>query len=355
MIFNKKFKLQTYFDRRIPLSIYRRNNVVYFQTQIEIARDDGLRRGRYIEEKYKTDEHNTYEVGMLAGKLLKRFEDLGDLSIAEFKELVGMDIEQYESIPKDNEAFLKFFDAKDNKDLDRIYDFCSLGYDIFKKKYSFNIWWRKKGSVYPVCCGSSQGEKGVLTFDTPLEFTDYSDPEMLGKMIIEALDRSRQITDKAAGNPYPSKKVELINGAELNVSAPRDKHFTDNDDYGVGEMYQAYMYLPREDSEEASAVFYIGMAAELNGEINETTIRNAWEKQNGKSEFFEVKPVEHGIWGLRAEMKNKSVHRISYLLQIDESELLDCTMELHKPNTRKKLDEKLIVLFEEFAGKCRFK
>lgn len=54
-------------------------------------------------------------------------------------------------------------------------------------------------------------------------------------------------------------------------------------------------------------------------------------------------------------MKNKSVHRISYLLQIDESELLDCTMELRKLNSHKKLDEKLSALFEEFALRCRFK
>lgn len=130
-----KFKLQSYFDNRIPLSIRRRNNVVYFQTQTEIARADGLRRGGYIEEKYKTDEHNIKEVGMLAGKLLKRFEDLGDLSIAEFEELVGMDIEQYESILKGEkgEAYLKFFDAKDYKDLNRYYDFCSLDYNIAEK------------------------------------------------------------------------------------------------------------------------------------------------------------------------------------------------------------------------------
>ena len=56
-------------------------------------------------------------------------------------------------------------------------------------------------------------------------------------------------------------------------------------------------------------------------------------------------------------MKNKSVHRISYLLQIDESELLYCTMELRKPNSRKKLDEKLALLFElqtVFRGKCDY-
>ena len=354
MIFNKKFKLQSYFDNRIPLCIYRRNNVIYFQTQIEVARADGLRRKTYTEEKCKIDEHNIKEVGTLADKLLKSFEDIGDLSIAEFKELVGMDIEQYESIPKDRDAFLKFYDAKDTKDLVRYYDSCSLYYNIFRKKYSFNIWWHKKGCQYPISCDSSQGEKGILTFDTPLEFTDHSDPEKLGKIIIEALDRSRKISDKVAGNPYPEKTIELLSGTTMIVPAPRDKHFSDCEDYGVGELHQAYLYFPKEGA-DSSAEFYLGIAAELDCDMSEDNIRHAWEKLHGKAEFFEVIQAEHGIWGLRAEMKNKSVHRISYLLQIDESELLDCSMELHKPNSRKKLDEKLTEMFEEFARKCRFK
>ena len=349
-----KFKLRSDFTERIPLDIRRRNNIVYFKTQIEVARADGHRRRVYI-EKYKTDEHNIKEVGMLAGKLLKRFEDLGDLSIAEFEELVGMDIEQYESIPK-GEVFLKFFDAKDNKDLDRNYDECSIKYNIAKKKYLFTLWWSyKNGSRYFFDSSDSLGEPKVLTFDTPLEFTDYSDPEKLGEMIIEALDRSRKIGEKVSGNYRPPKIIELLSGSDIIVEAPRDKHFTDEEDYGVCEVYQMYGYYPREDSDESSAAFYVGMAAELNGEINEENIRRAWEKQTGKAEFFEVKPIEHGIFKLCAEMKNKSVHRISYLLQIDENELLDCTMELHKPNTRKKLDEKLTGLFEEFARQCKFK
>lgn len=356
-----KFKLQSYFNDRIPLTIRRKNNVIYFQTIIEVARADGLRRRRYIETKYKTDEHNIKEVGILMGKLLKKFEDTGDLSIAEFEELVGMDIEQYEQYEQyENisirEECLKFFDAKDYKDLERNYDLCSLDYDIFEKKYSFHLWWLKRnGGGYYFDGSDSLGEPNVLTFDTPLEFTDYSDPEKLGEMIIEAFDRSRKIGEKVSGNYRPPKKIELMSGSEIIVEAPRDKHFSDNDDYGVGELYQAYMYFPREDSEEASAAFYIGMAAELNGEINEEAIRRAWEKQNGKAEFFEVKAVEHGIFKLRAEMRNKSIHRISYLLQIDESELLDCTMELRKPNSRKKLDERLSGLFEEFARQCKFK
>ncbi|MDE6596714.1 MAG: hypothetical protein K2K44_12005, partial [Oscillospiraceae bacterium] len=73
------------------------------------------------------------------------------------------------------------------------------------------------------------------------------------------------------------------------------------------------------------------------------------------SDLYKSEAVEHGIFKLRAEMRNKSIHRISYLLQIDENELLDCTMELRKPNSRKKLDEKLIGLFEEFARQCKFR
>lgn len=349
-----KIKLRSYFTERIPLDIRRRNNVVYFQTQIDVARADGYRRMIYS-EKYKADEHNIKEVGMLAVKLLERFEDIGDLSIAEFENLIGMDIEQYESIPK-GDAYLKFFDAKDYKDLDRNYDNCSLEYNIARKKYSFHLWWNyKNGNRYFSDSSDSLGEPSVLTFDTPLEFTDYSDPEKLGAMIIEALDRSRKIGEKVSGNYRPPKIIELLSGSEVIVEAPRDKHFADYDDYGVGEMYQAYMYLPREDSEEASAAFYIGMDAELNCDMNEENIRKAWEKQNGKAEIFEVKSVEYGIFKLRAEMRNKSVHRISYLLQIDESELLDCTMELYKPNSRKKLNEKLTGLFEEFARGCKFK
>ena len=358
MIFNKKFKLQSYFDNRIPLCIRRRNNIIYFQTQTEIARDDGLRHKTFSEAKYKTNEHNIKEVGMIAHKLLKKFEDTGDLSISEYEDLIAQNIDQDEkNFKEDGVPFLIFHNAKDWKDLERNYDFCSLDYDIFRKKYSFRFWWLKRhgGGYYQDCSENSLGEPGVLTFDTPLEFTDHSDPEKLGEMIIEALDRSRKIGEKVSGNYHPPKIIELAGGSEIIVEAPRDRHFTDDDDYGVCEVYQVYGYYPREDCEEASAVFYIGMAAELDGEINEDKILSAWEKQNGKAEFFEVKAAEHGIFKFRAEMRNKKVHRIPYLSQIADCDLLDCTMELRKPNSRKKLDEKLSGLFEDFAWKCRFK
>ena len=176
----------------------------------------------------------------------------------------------------------------------------------------------------------------------------------IGNAVVNAFSIAAEYKKAKKPDPYPPVEIELLSDKTVIISPPRDRHFTDCDDCGAAELYKAYGYYPKEGA-DSSAEFYLGIAAELDCDMSGENIRKAWEELHGKSEFFEVKPIEHGIFKLRAEMKNKSVHRISYLLQIDESELLDCTMELRKPNSRKKLDEKLTVLFEEFAGKCRFK
>ena len=70
----------------------------------------------------------------------------------------------------------------------------------------------------------------------------------------------------------------------------------------------------------------------------------------GKAEFFEV---QYGVFKLRVEMRNKATHKISYLLQMEEDLLLECGMDVHQPNRRKKLDENLSALFEEFTLECK--
>lgn len=349
---NMKFKLKPdYFTDRLPLVIYRRDNTIYFQLQHEVVGFGGYRDSIFCEYD-KISTYDISKIGLKAINLLNRFHEISDFTPSEIEEMLQENSNN--SFPFKNAKFDYEIIKAWNIDGSNC-DMCNIKYFISDDKYIFNIWWHKKSSKYPVSCDSPLGESGILTFDTPLEFTDYSDPKALGKMIIEALDRSRKISDKVAGNPYPEKAIELLSGKQLIVSAPRDKHFADEEDNGVCEIYQGYGYYPREDSEESSAEFYLGIAAELDCDMSEENILKAWENQHGKAEFFEVKSVEHGIFKLRAEMRNKSVHRISYLLQIDESELLDCTMELHMPNKRKKLDEKLVGLFEEFAVRCRFK
>ncbi len=347
-----KFKLKPdYFTDRLPLVIRRRNNTIYFQLQHEVARSDGYSADTFVEYD-KISTNNIREIGLMAIKLLDRFHEISDFTVPSLEEMLS---HNENGLPNEKNCHLfKYLGVKNLKDLTSHFDECSISYLIPDDYYTFVISWHRKNSVYSMDCKSSLGEKGILTFDEPLEFKDYSDPQKLGELIVEALDRSRRISDKVAGDPYPSKSIELVSGDVLTVAAPRDKHFIDNDDYGVGELYQAYMYLPREDSDEASAVFYIGMASELEGNLSKEKLFEVWEHQYGKAEYFEFIPTECGIFKYRAEIKNKKYHRIAYLTCIDEL-FLDCTMELRKPNSRKKLDEKLLPLFEEFALNCRLK
>lgn len=190
--------------------------------------------------------------------------------------------------------------------------------------------------------------------DKPVTLSNTASAADIGNAVINAFRICEEYKASKKPDPYPPVEVELLSDQKLEVYPPRDRHFSDSDDCGAAELYKGYGYFPKEGA-DSSAEFYLGIAAELDCDMSEDNIRKAWEELHGKAQFFEVKPSEHGIFKLRAEMRNKNVHRISYLLQIDESELLDCTMELHKPNTRKKLDEKLTEMFEEFARKCSFK
>lgn len=190
--------------------------------------------------------------------------------------------------------------------------------------------------------------------DEPVELPNNVAAADLGNAVINAFEILEDHINFKKHDPYPPVEAQLLSYQKLKIYPPRDRHFTDMEDGGTAEIYRLYEYYPKEGA-EPSANFYLGIAAELDCDLGEDNIREAFENQYGKADFFEVKSVEHGIFKLRAEMRNKSVHRISYLLQIDESELLDCTMELRKPNSRKKLDEKLTGLFEEFARQCKFK
>ena len=119
-------------------------------------------------------------------------------------------------------------------------------------------------------------------------------------------------------------------------------------------MYQAYEYKSSADA-EPSAYFTFDIAADLDCDISAENIKNTWEDQFDPADQFDVRPAESDIFTQRVEFKNKNVHRIAYLTQIDESELFQCAIELYSPNKRKKLDETLSAMFEEFAKNCRYK
>ena len=224
-------------------------------------------------------------------------------------------------------------------------------YKAFNKKYMcVDVNMREQGEYSVSASINSFDNNGYCDIEgvKSVKLPNTASAVDIGNAVINAFKIIEEYKKSQKPDPYPPIEIELLSDQKVEIHPPRDRHFTDMQDGSAAEIYRLYEYSPKEGA-EPSANFYLGIAAELDCDLSEDNIRKAWEELHGKAELFEVKSVKHGIWGLRAEMRNKSVHRISYLLQIDESELLDCTMELHKPNTRKKLDEKLSVMFEEFA------
>ena len=69
--------------------------MLYFQTQIEIAQNDGLRAGIYCEYAKVESEKNEFEIGSVALNLLNRFNMISDMTDDEFYKFKGVNIEEY--------------------------------------------------------------------------------------------------------------------------------------------------------------------------------------------------------------------------------------------------------------------
>ncbi len=178
--------------------------------------------------------------------------------------------------------------------------------------------------------------------------------EELGQAVIDvfsALEEYYKEHPSKKIERYPKENIKLLCGSTLTFQTPKNSHFVDSNDCGAAEIYKCYSYIPNENSESV-AEFFLSMAAELDCDLSTENIKSCFEEYNGKADYFEISNDKLGIFTLKAEMKNKSVHKISYYLQIDEYEILECSMEVHQPNRRKKVDEKLTALFQNFAISC---
>lgn len=178
--------------------------------------------------------------------------------------------------------------------------------------------------------------------------------EELGQAVIDvfsALEEYYKEHPSKKIERYPKENIELLCGSTLTFQTPKNSHFVDSNDCSAGEIYKCYSYIPNESS-DSSAEFFLSMAGELDCDLSTENIKSCFEEYNGKADYFEVSNDKLGIFTLKAEMKNKSVHKISYYLQIDDDEILECSMEVHQPNRRKKVDEKLTALFQQFALSC---
>lgn len=344
-----KFKLPLM--SRIPLVIRRGNGMLYFNMQYEVLRKPDISPESYLELYRMENTSEERKIGNQIIYLLRRFQEHPEWDIEEVNKATGMDWKSYVE-SKSNQVY-KFMGISSKKERDLNFSMLIIKYAIDTNTYSFGFHYPYfEGSKYYMDGRNSTGKPGLLTFDTPLEFDSSISPEELGRMTLEAFDRCQQLRDAAAGNKFPKKQLTLLDESVLEVQMPRDKHFSDSEDMGVGELYQVYEYFPKEDA-DSCAHFCLGIGAELNCDLSEENILAAWENYHGKAEHFAVQEVKHGIYSLRAELRNKNVHKVSYFMPQNEALLLECTMELFQPGKRKKLDEKLMQLFEEFVEKCK--
>lgn len=346
-------KLQEYMNNnRIPLFLRKRKEDIYFQLQIDVAREDGLCAGVYCEfDKIKL-ESSFERIGTIAKKMISRFYELADLSLHEFNTLTGTDMNSYKV--QEKRERMEFLEVNTEKEMNESFIECGIEYIISNNHFKFFLSWiYQEGRKKWRDSSDSTGKEGILTFDEPLEFDDNVTPERLGEMILEAFDRSIKMAEQMSGEFCPAKQIELLDETIIKVTPPKDKHFIDCDDAGVGEIYQVYSYIAKENA-DSSADFMLTVAPELYEDLSSDNIRSAWNETYGQVDMLEVSEVKYGIYSFRAEMRNSKSHRIAYFSKQNEDGTLECCMDLTLPNKRKKLDEKLSKLFEDFALSCKY-
>lgn len=192
--------------------------------------------------------------------------------------------------------------------------------------------------------------EGILTKKTLPYGTPYED---LGKYTISAFE---SLEEYCSDTTIPKRQVEnikLLSGGLVEFTVPKDDHFVDGDDFGVGEIYKGYSYLPKEDADSVAEMF-LGIGAELDCNLHPDNIKKSWEAYHGAAISFSYEEVSCGIFTASAELRNKDTHKVSYFLKIDDNEIFECSLEVNKPNMRKKTDEKLRDIFNAFAKSCKF-
>ena len=203
----------------------------------------------------------------------------------------------------------------------------------------------RKGKTY-----RSEFGECIRSEDLPAESTETEIGNVIAD-VIKTTEEYYQCISKR--NLYPPKDLTLLDESKLTITPPKNSHFEDTGDMGAMECYQSYSYIPKE-GDEASAIFYLTIAPEIDCDLSTDNVRACWEETYGAADMFEMKEESKGIYTHQAIMKNKEQYRKSYFLQMEEDLILECGMTVYMPNRRKKLCEKMETLFEEFAAGCKF-
>jgi len=209
------------------------------------------------------------------------------------------------------------------------------------------VWRKDEGySFIPVMVNKEYKGSFTPLWDEKITVPLAYEKGVLAQAFRKAMEISIQ-ADLPTTNYQPKKTFTLLCEKEVLYLEPEDGHFINVEDYGAAEIYQGYSYC--DDGNDCIAEFFFSIASELDCDLSPDNIRKKWEQFHGKTDTFEVSKTDVSVFTLRAEFRNKEVHKISYFKQVDEYELFACELQIKLAKVSKPLHSKLIKLFEEFA------
>ena len=191
--------------------------------------------------------------------------------------------------------------------------------------------------------------------NTLIHLNNSPSVEDIGNAVIKSFVEMKSFYEnyKSVKPEIPRFEFQTLSDMKISFKIPQGDGYTDEEDYSSSEIYQGYSYSKSEDDDEPVGHIYFSIAAELNYDLSSENVLNVFEEKYGAATQYEYIECEHSIFKYRAEIIGKNIHRILYLKQIDENELLSCELTINTKKSGKRLDIKLTKDFESLIKTCK--
>ncbi len=230
-------------------------------------------------------------------------------------------------------------------------------YKAFEKKYLFCTVICYEDGRYLIYPGGHNERKSVYPEEeNKINLPANSCGKLIGQTVIKSFAEMKSFYEnyKSVKPEIPRFEFETLSDMKISFKIPQGDGYTDEEDYSSSEIYQGYSYSKSEEDDEPVGHIYLGIAAELNCDLSSENVLNVFEKKYGSATQYEYIECEHSIFKYRAEIIGKNIHRILYLRQIDENELLSCELTVNTKKSGKRLDKKLNKDFESIVKSCKY-
>jgi len=192
--------------------------------------------------------------------------------------------------------------------------------------------------------------------NTLIHLNNSSSVEDIGNEVIKSFAEMKSFYEnyKSVKPEIPRFEFETLSDMKISFKIPQGDGYTDEEDYSSSEIYQGYSYSKSEEDDEPVGHMYFSIAAELNCDLSSENVLNVFEEEYGAATQYEYIECENSIFKYRAEIIGKNIHRILYLRQIDENELLSCELTVNTKKSGKRLDKKMNKDFESLVKSCKY-